>query len=217
MGGVHSLVAEVAVDFEDRFHPPDNEPLEIELRGDAQVAVDPQSVVVGDEGAGVGAAGDGVHHRGFHFEEAFFFKETAHQRDDAAAELEGLLDLRVHDHIQVALAVADLLVGQAVELFGQGMDRFGDDTQIGAVEGDLPGAGDERIPFGLDDITHFDELFDLVVVPFGKVVAVVVDLHQSFAVFELGEGRLAHDPDEFDPAGEAVVAIGSDALPFGAL
>ena len=203
VGGVHPFVAEVAVDFKDRFHPAHNQPLEVEFWCDAQVAVDPEGIEMGDEWFGVGTAGDGVHHRCLHLEEAVIFEETTDERDDLGPQLESALHLWVHDHIQIALAVADLLIGQAVEFLGQGHDRFGDDSQIGTVQRQLPSLGNEGISDRLDDVAHLEELLgDGVVVPFRQIVAVVVDLHEAVAVLDLGEGGFAHDTDKPDTTGE---------------
>ena len=64
--GVHALVAEDAADLIHPLQAADDEPLQVQLGGDAHVHVDVQGVVVGDEGAGGGAAGDGVQHGGLH-------------------------------------------------------------------------------------------------------------------------------------------------------
>ena len=52
MLGVDALVAEDAPYLVDLVEPADDEPLEVQLRGDAQVKVLVEGVMVGDEGGG---------------------------------------------------------------------------------------------------------------------------------------------------------------------
>ena len=78
-----SFVAEVPVDLEDLLEAAHDQPLEVELRRDAEVEGHVQGIVVGDEGAGRGAARNGLHHRGLHLEVALLLHEAAHGADDA--------------------------------------------------------------------------------------------------------------------------------------
>ena len=73
-----ALVAEVAVDLVDAVQAADDQALEVKLRRDAQEEVDVQRIVVRREGPRRGAAGDGLHHRGFDFEIAAVVEEAAH-------------------------------------------------------------------------------------------------------------------------------------------
>ena len=68
--GVHALVAERAPDLEHTVEATDDQALEVELGGDAQVQRHVEGVVVGDERAGVGAAGLDVEDRRLHLDEA---------------------------------------------------------------------------------------------------------------------------------------------------
>ena len=203
VGGVHPFVAEVAVDLEDRFEASDDEPFEVELGGDAQVAIHTQGVVVGDEGSCVGASRDGVHHGSLHLQKAVIFEELADEADDAAAHDEDLAHFRIHDQIEIALAVAQLFVLETMVLFGQRDDRFGDEIELLDVEGELAGASDERVAHRLDDIAHFDELLDLFEPLLAKLILVEVDLYKTALVFDLRKGSFAHEAQEFDTAGES--------------
>ena len=49
---------------------------------------------------------------------------------DLAALDEGVLDLGVDDEVHIALTVAGLGVGQAVELLGQGQQALGQQRQL---------------------------------------------------------------------------------------
>ena len=92
----------------------------MQLGGDTHIHIDILRVVVGDKGPGVGAAGDGAEDGRLHLHKAQTVQIAAQERHELAADLEVPLALRVHDQIHIPLAVADLLVGQAVELLRQG-------------------------------------------------------------------------------------------------
>ena len=64
------LVAEVAVDLEHPLDAADRQPLQVQLRRDAQVQLHVERVVVRHEGTRQRAAGDRLHHRRLDFEEA---------------------------------------------------------------------------------------------------------------------------------------------------
>ncbi len=110
------LVAKVAVDLVDPLQAADDETLEVELRCDAEEEVDVESVVVRDEWTRRGAAGDGLHHRRLHFDEAMAVEPVADVLHDLGPRHERLLHVIVDDEIDVALPVALLHVGESVPL-----------------------------------------------------------------------------------------------------
>ena len=208
MRRVHAFVAEVAVDLEDCLETADDQAFEVEFRRDAQIAVDAQGIVVRHEGLGVGAAGDGMHHRRFDFQESLLLEKATRQRDDLRPDAEGFSDFRVHDQVKVALAVAHLFVGDAVELLRQRGDCLCQQFETVGVQGELSLVGDERVAFDLDDVSDLDLFFeDLVVVTFRQVVAGDVDLQHGRLVFDLQEACLAHDAEKLDAAADAVAAV----------
>ena len=119
VAGGDALVAEHPSDLEDLLEPAHHQPLEVELGGDAQVEVEVEGVVVGDEGLGQGAAGDGVEHRRLHLDEAPVLQPAAEEADHPAAEQEGGSGLGGGEQVDVALAVAGVGVDQAVPLVGE--------------------------------------------------------------------------------------------------
>ena len=72
VAGVDALVAEHAPDLEHALEPADDEALEVQLERDAEVEVDVERVVVGDERARGRAAELVVEHRGLDLDEAAF-------------------------------------------------------------------------------------------------------------------------------------------------
>ena len=75
--------------------------------------------MVGYEGAGGSAAWNLVHHGGFNFQEVAAGHEGTDQVDDAGALDEDFARLGIDDQVHIALAVAGLHIGQAVELLRQ--------------------------------------------------------------------------------------------------
>ena len=113
-----SFVAEVAVDFVDAIESADHQALQVEFGRDAQKKIHVERVVMGYKWAGDGAAGDGLHHRGLDFDEAVRVESAAHRLHQLRALQKNFADFRIHDQIDVALAVAQFDVGEAVPFFG---------------------------------------------------------------------------------------------------
>ena len=66
VGGIHTLVTEVAVDLKDAFHATNHAPLEVQLGGDAQVEIDIQGIGMSDKRPGCRTTVQGLQHGGFH-------------------------------------------------------------------------------------------------------------------------------------------------------
>ena len=80
-----ALVAEDPADLVDLLDAADQQPLEVQLQGDAQEQVDVERVVVRDERPGRGAAGDGVQRRRLDLAEALAVEVAADGADDRDA------------------------------------------------------------------------------------------------------------------------------------
>jgi hypothetical protein len=121
------LVSEVAVELEDPVHAAHDQSLEIELGGDAQVEVEVERVVVGDEGARERAAGDGLHHRRLDLEKAARREEAAEGPCRSSARFRKTSRVSGwRARSRIALAVAALDVLQAVPLLGKRLQRLGE-------------------------------------------------------------------------------------------
>ena len=85
---VDALVAKHPAEFEDALHAADDEPLEVQLERDAQVHVDVERVVVGDERTGGRAALDRAEDRALDLPVAVLVEVAADGEDRAPADLE---------------------------------------------------------------------------------------------------------------------------------
>ena len=80
-----ALVAEDPADLVDLLDAADQQPLQVQLQGDAQEQIDVERVVVRDERPGRGAAGDGVQRRRLDLAEAPVVEVAADGADDQDA------------------------------------------------------------------------------------------------------------------------------------
>ena len=170
---VDALVAEVPVDLKDPREPGDQQPLEVQLRGDPQEQLQVQRVVVGDEGPGGGPAGHRLHHRGLDLQEAAGLEEVPGRLDQPRAGLQGGQPLGAAPEVHVPAAVALLGVGEPVELArgqGQALGQQPEGEPAGGVgagsagagpDGDLPGLGGRQRAAGGDQVRQIHELCDL--------------------------------------------------------
>ena len=105
-----TLVAEVAADLVHPFEAADDEPLQIQLVGDAQIEVLMQLVMTGEERTSRRAAVDRLQNGGFHLQEAVVVQVSPQTAEDASAGNENLAHLGVGDQVQVSLAIASFHV-----------------------------------------------------------------------------------------------------------
>ena len=177
--------------------------------------------MVGGERTRGGAAGDVMHHRRLHFEEAARVEPAAHRRDHLRAHHEHLARLGVHDQVDVALAVALLDVGKAVPLVRQRPQRLGQQAQRVDLHRQLAGAGAREHALGGHDVAHVPALEG--VVGLAQGIGLQEQLQPPAHVLDLGERGLAHDPlgehaaRHGDPAAAGLEGLGGPGLGVGVL
>ena len=147
-----AFVAEVAVDLEHPVKAADDQALQIQLGRDAQEHLLVQRVVVGGKWFGVGAAWNGVQHGRLHFQKAVVHHEFADATDCFATRDKAFARGPVSHQVDVALAVFDLLVGDAVELVWHGPQAFGQQAHAGGVDGQFAGFGFEQAALSGHDV-----------------------------------------------------------------
>ena len=159
VGLVHTLVAEVLGELIDTVVATHDQSLEVELVGDSHIEVDVQGVVVGDERTGRGASRDGLKDRGLDLKAAGGVEIFPHRGDDLRPLDEHVLYLRVHDEVNVPLAVAQLGIGEgvidnAVNLLHdrKNPQRLAQNGKFLCVNTELSGLGDEGEALDADDV-----------------------------------------------------------------
>ncbi len=130
-----------------------------------------------------------------------------------------LLDLRIDDQVEVALAVADLGSVKASNVLpslllddGQRADRLREHREAFAVYRQLAGVGAEGEALDADEVADVEQfLEDRIVerrVAFGAdVVAADVNLDAARVVVQFEERGAAHDAARHDAAGDADVVV----------
>src|SRR5262249_51093007 len=209
-----AFVAEVAVNFVDALETADDQAFEVELRSDAEVEVEIERVVVGDEGARGGAAIDRLHHRRFDLDEALRFELTAQGGDDPRSGDKYFARLGVGNKIEVTLAIADFYVLEAMPLLGHGEQRLGEELELLGVDRKLARAGAEEVSFNADDVADVEELEELKIA-LGDGVFLDVNLHPLAGLLKVHEARLAHGTARHHATGDADADFGREL--FGGL
>ena len=130
----------------------------MEFRSDAQVNVHIEGVVMRLERTGSRAAGNGMEHRRFNFQEMTVVEVFADAFDDLRPFDEGIFDFRVDDEVEVTLTITRFLVRQAMEFFRQRAEGFGQEGPFFDADRRFPGMSNEDRPFDADDITDIEEL-----------------------------------------------------------
>src|SRR5713226_4233534 len=186
-----AFVAEVAVDLEYALQPPDHQALQVQLRRDAQVELHVERVVVGLEGPGDRAARDRLHHRRLDLEVAFVAQRLAQRLNYFCSSPEDLPYLRVDGEVDIALAVAHLLVGQAVELLRQRANRLCKQPDAARIYRQLALIGPEDRALDSDNVTEIPML-ECLMLFFARGVVRDINLHATRDVLHGGERNLAH-------------------------
>ena len=220
------LVPEVLGDLVHPVEAADDEPLEIELVRDAEEERHVECVVVRRERPRRRAAVERLERRRLDLDVAAFVEEPADLGDQPRPLPEDLAHLGVHHEVDVALAVAEFLVGDLVERLAVRLLRERDwpealreRDEFVSLDRHLAHLRAEHRAAHTDDVADVEQLFDDgVVVPLGlarllQVVALEVELDLARAVDEVHEHHFAFAPDRAEPAGDGDThRLGSLAL-----
>lgn len=160
---IDRLVTELAAQLVHAVETTDHELLQVQLGSDTHVEVQVQVVVVGDEWLRRGATGLHVHHGRLHFQEAQVVQVAADASrgqqervgllDDARADDELVTHLRVHDQVQVTLAVARLGVSETHVGLREHVQAGREDLHLVGEDGELATLGAAGESLDSDDIS----------------------------------------------------------------
>ena len=162
---------------------------------------------MGDERPRHRAAGDGLHHRRFHLEVAARVEKLAQRRQHPAAHLEHLARLGIDDEIEIALAIADLDVGQTVPLLRQRQMAFCKKLDPRRPDRQLVGARSEQMPLHADEVAEIEEPEQLEVALRQRILP-DVDLNPRSAVRQNQKIRFAEAADAENAAARCGVYPG---------
>lgn len=119
MSVIDSFISEVSSDFVDLVEATHDELFQVELRGDTEVQVEMEIVVVSDEGTSSCTSSDSVHHGGFDFEEVARVEEATDVVDGLGSGDEGVSNVAIDQQIEVALTESSLLIFESVVILGE--------------------------------------------------------------------------------------------------
>ena len=198
VGKVHALVTEDAADLEHALKTTDDAALEVQLGGNTQVALLIERVEVGNERLGRGTTLDGLQDGGLDLHVAVGLHKATEGGENLRTLTEGLANVVVGDQVDIALAIAGLLVGKTVELLGQRTNGLGKQGRALRGNGKLAALGAHNHACHAQDVAQVEGLERIP----GSLVHVVDAAEQ----LNLGS-RIAHD-DEHDLA---LTALGDHA------
>jgi hypothetical protein len=200
--GVDALVAEDAAQLEDPVHAPHQQALEVQLAGDPQVQVGVERVVVGDERARQRPARHRQQDRRLDLDVAAGLHRLAQAAHGRRTHPRGRAGLRVDDQVQLALARADLDVGEPLPLVRQRPQRLGEQLDPFGLDRQLAAPGPHHLASDADPVAGIQVERQLE----GRLTQGLYGQHHLQLVVALPqrpEGQLAHGPLEEDPAGDA--------------
>ena len=196
--GRHAFVAEIPVDLVDALETADDQALEIQLGGNAQVELQIERVVMGHERSRRRPSRNHVHHRRLDFHEParLGFQPLAHETDCPRTQGKRIARFGRDDQIDISLAVALLDVGQAMPLVRQRAQRLGQQAQAIDLDRQLAGARAHQFTLGTNDVADVPALERLVGFSQGRALQEQLDLPAH--VLEGDEAGLAHDAPRED-------------------
>ena len=157
-----ALVAEVLAELVDLLEPADDEPLEVELGRNAQIKVAVERVVMRDERTGSGAAVERLQHRRLDLDKVGLVQRATDARDHAGAGDEPLACLGVGHQVEVALAMPDLDVLQAVMAIRERESTRREERPLCDLQTQLAATRAKRGALHADEVANRDGAHDLV-------------------------------------------------------
>ena len=208
---VHAFVAELATDFENLLETAHEQALQGQLGRDAQEVVTVERVEVRNERLRVRAAQNRMQKRRLHLVEALLLHIAADGSHDLKALFERALDLGIHNKVDVALAIARLLVGQAVELLRQRAQRLGQKLVARDGDGELSALRAHHGAVNADPVAHV-EVFHCSEDFLAECVDAAEQLDVARRVAQLEERDLALDALGHDTARHIDLVLGGGAV-----
>jgi hypothetical protein len=210
--GRHPLVAEEPAQLVDVLEAADDHALQVQLGRDPQEEVAVERVVMGLEGARRGAAGEPLQDRRLQLDVAAFVHVLADRGEDLRPQGEDLARALVRHQVELALPVAGLDVGDAVEEVGRVAQRLGEQHALADAERKLAPLGHVEVALHTDHVADV-EILDALVGLLAEVVEAGVGLDRAGEVADVEEGRLAVDALAGHAAGDAVGPLAVIARP----
>ena len=150
---------------------------------------------------GSGPACLGVEHRGFHLQKGFAIQILPHSAYNFRALGKYIPHLRVHNEIQIPLAVSGVCIPQAMILLRQRQQRLGKDGNAVRLHRNLPALGAESLSLHAYNVSDIQGGHKGFVRLLPHHVNFRVNLHLPGHVPQVHKGGLAHAPAAHNPPG----------------
>src|SRR5258705_508880 len=148
-----------------------------------------------------GAARNGLHHRRLDFDVAALIEKIANLAKDTTAQEKDVLDLIIRYEVEVALAIANLRVGEAMPFFGGWAQGLGENDEALEFNADLAGFGGKHRAADTDEIAEVEVLEDVVLL-ITEGLLLGIDLNTAGLVLDVDELAFAHVAMGSNAAGE---------------
>ena len=200
--GIHTLIAEDASHLVHTIQAAHDEPLEVKLGLNAQVHIHIQRIVVGHKGPGGSADLQRYQDGGIYLQEALLIQVAADLGQDAAALIEGIPHLRVHNKVHIALAVPGIGIPQPMEFLRQRQQGLGKQLDMGGMNRDLALLGTEHGALHAQDITDIP-LLKVGIVFLAHIIPAHIYLQPSGGIQQIHKAGLTHHAAAHHAAGNA--------------
>ncbi|MPM47145.1 hypothetical protein SDC9_93853 [bioreactor metagenome] len=192
----NAFIAEVAADLVDAVKAAHYQAFEVQLKGDAQVEVLLQLVVMGHERLGGSAPVNRLQNGGLYFQETTLVEVVSQRIGDGCPGAEDLAHFLVDGQISVPLTVAGLRVGQAgmthhlpihYFIFGsrQRGDGLGQHLKVDHQKAHLARAGAGNFTTGLDKIAQVKLSLEKIHVFFAQLIDAQKELDLASTIFNM--------------------------------
>ena len=149
---------------------------------------------MGHERSCQGASRNRLHHRGLDLEEPTHDEELTNRGHNAAANLEDAARLRIHDEIEVALAIPDFDVLKTVPLLRKRNQALRQELESRGPDCELVRLRAKETSFNADPVAEVQQL-EYREIALGKRILPHINLKARFSVRDDQEVRLAEAAD----------------------
>jgi len=191
--GGNALVAKVVADLVHAVKTADDEPLQVQLVGNAQVERAVQGIVVGSKRARSRTSVDGLQDRRLDLQEPTRVQVSSNLTHDARPRHKDPARVSIGHQVQVALAIASFDVAQAMPLFRHAPQRLGKHPHLAHVDGDLASVGAEQPALCPHEIADVQIPSEHIVGLFAEGLTAEIELEPTGAIRYVRETGLAHD------------------------
>src|SRR5439155_8413257 len=155
------FVSKVAVDFEYLVESADEQTFQIKLQRNAQVKIEAERFVMRCEWFGCCTSSDRLQNWRLDFDEGAFLQKAPRFADNCDSFFEHSAGMLVRKKIEITLAISRLNILQALPLFRQWPQRFGQDLKFVHPSRAFAGLSQKTKTLYTDEIANSQQVKDL--------------------------------------------------------